>query len=36
MLTPAILVVAWINQTTAWWAVPWLTRHRRQARQGHS
>jgi hypothetical protein len=36
MLTPAILVVAWINQATAWWATPWLALQRSEALQESS
>jgi hypothetical protein len=34
MLTPAVLVVAWINQATAWWAAPWLALQRSETPQG--
>ena len=33
MLTPAVLAVAWINQATAWWAVPCLARQRSESPQ---
>jgi serine protease Do len=33
MLTPAVLVVAWINQATAWWAAPWLALQRSETPQ---
>jgi hypothetical protein len=33
MLTPAVLLVAWINQATAWWAAPWLAPQRDPARR---
>jgi hypothetical protein len=36
MLTAAVLVVAWINQATAWWAAPWLALHRSETLQGSS
>jgi hypothetical protein len=36
MLTPVVLVVAWINQATAWWAAPWLALQRGEALQGSS
>jgi hypothetical protein len=34
MLTPAVLVVAWINQATAWWTAPWLALQRSETPQG--
>jgi hypothetical protein len=36
MLTPAVLLLAWINQATAWWAAPWLALQRSGALQGSS
>ena len=36
MLTPAVLLLAWVNQATACWAAPWLALPRSGTPQGSS